>query len=67
MSSCEKHNLCAVTEERDRLKEIVRGLVESYDILVDHSPLGKNEIARGVLRGAFIDVIEDARAAIREL
>jgi hypothetical protein len=53
-----------VADERDRLKEIVRSLVESYDILVDHSPLAKNDIARGVIRGAFIGAIDDARAAI---
>jgi len=73
MSACEKHYPipddlgdecpgCAM-EERDRLKALIKELVESYDILFDESPLAGNDIARGVIRGAFIGTIDDARKA----
>ncbi len=53
----------AAEDERDRLKALVKDLVESYDILHNESPLAGNDIARGVIRGAFIGTIDDARKA----
>ena len=44
-----------------KLRKIIKSMVMSYDILKNESPLAKNEIAVGVIRGAFIDIICDAR------
>ena len=44
-----------------KLRKIIKSMVMSYDILKNESPLAKNEIAVGVIRGAFIDIIRDAR------
>jgi len=44
-----------------KLRKIIKSMVLSYDVLRNESPLAKNEIAVGVIRGAFIDIIRDAR------
>jgi hypothetical protein len=42
------------------LQKALAGMVESYHILLNESPLGKHEIAAGVIRGAFINEIQRA-------
>ncbi len=52
------------TTERDHLREMLRSMVESYDILLNDTPIGENDIARGMVRGAFITIIDPARKAL---
>lgn len=54
----------SMDDELCTLQRCLRGMIESYDILLNESPLGKNSIASGVIRGAFIDVIGEARHLI---
>jgi hypothetical protein len=50
--------------ENERLLAALSGMVESFDILLDETPIGANPIAAGVVRGAFIGAISDARACL---
>jgi hypothetical protein len=47
-----------------RMRKALSGMVGSYEILINDSPLAKNDIARGVIRGAFIIAIDEARACL---
>jgi hypothetical protein len=53
------------SREATQLRRIIADLVESYDVLVKDSPLGKNPIAVDVIRGAF-KYVDKARAACKE-
>jgi hypothetical protein len=48
-----------------QLTDALRSMVESYDILINDSPVGKNPIAAGVVRGAFIGAIDEARKLVK--
>jgi len=54
-----------VSKKLRSMQKALAGLVESYDILMQETPLGKNLIAAGVIRGAFIWSIENARKELK--
>lgn len=49
----------------DLLRKALEGMMESYDILMDDTPLGSHPVASGVIRGAFIGAIELSRAVLK--
>jgi hypothetical protein len=51
-------------EENKRMLSALRGMVESYDILMQETPAGAHPVIAGVIRGAFIYAISDARACL---
>jgi hypothetical protein len=50
--------------EVERLREIIRSMVESYDVLVTETQIADNPLAKGIVRGAFITVIQTARTEV---
>lgn len=50
-----------LSHNRDKLRQALSSMVESYDILIKYSPLAKNEIAVGVIEGSFAGTIQQAR------
>jgi hypothetical protein len=52
-----------ISNEEKLLRQLI-GMVESYDIAID---VLKESVAGGVVRGAFINEIEDARKLIKEI
>jgi hypothetical protein len=51
-------------DQLKQLRKVLEGMIESYDILINDSPLSRNPIALGVIKGAFIGTIDDARKCL---
>jgi hypothetical protein len=49
--------------EVQRLRGLLRSMVESYDIVMSESPVGAHPVPAGIVRGAFITIIDRARDA----
>lgn len=65
MTYCDRHRYTmpitecpvCVREERDRLRALCAETVQSFDILIQETPIGKSAVARGIVQGAFIGTI----------
>lgn len=51
-------------EERDRLRELCAEAVLSFDTILHDTSIGKNPLASGIVRGAFIETIDNLREAL---
>jgi hypothetical protein len=56
----------ALVDKLGRATKSLTGMVESYEVLVEHSPLSNNEVAMGVVSGTFLREVMSARAAIAD-
>jgi hypothetical protein len=62
-----KAALAETAAQRDAAVATVRSLLESYDILMNESPISRSQVAVGVVQGAFIGTVVDARKLLASL
>jgi hypothetical protein len=56
----------SLVDQLGRTTKSLTGMVESYETLVEHSPLRNNEVAIGVVSGTFLREVMGARAIIAD-
>lgn len=67
LAAVELQITAAVEEEAQPLREALRGMLESYDLLETQAVAHFcNPMLQGVIRGAFVGEISRARAALQE-